>query len=98
MSISALGGVAYGATVIGAATPRATDFEPQMQALGHGRAAHGRRAEETGTTNASADATPERSMADDARALMGDVFGALGAVTPAPTTARQAVDAYRRAS
>jgi len=98
MSISAVSSVTHSAPVIGSAASRATDFEPRMLALGHGRTTHGRRVEATGTVSAAADATPARSMADDTRTLMGDVFGALGADTPAQTTARQAVEAYRRAS
>lgn len=93
MSISGLGSVTGGATVIAAASPRTADFEPQMAALGHGRAGHGPRAQGTG---ASAGAAPAASLADDTRALVGDVFGALGADTPSQTTARQAVEAYRR--
>jgi Spy/CpxP family protein refolding chaperone len=91
MSISALGSVTPGASVA-AAPARTAGFQPQMAALGHGHAAHGPRAPGTGT------AAPAASLADDTRALVGDVFGALGANTPSQASARQAVEAYRRTS
>jgi hypothetical protein len=90
MSISALGSVSPGAGVIAAAPARTAAFQPQMAALGHGHAAPAPRAQGTGT------AAPAASLADDTRALVGDVFGALGANTPSQATARQAVEAYRR--
>ena len=92
MSISALGSVTPGASVIAAAPARTAGFKPQMAALGHGHAAHAPRVQSTGT------AAPSASLADDTRALVGDVFGALGANTPSQATARQAVEAYRRTS
>jgi hypothetical protein len=90
MSISALGGVTPGAGVIAAAPARTAGFQPRMAALGHGHAAHAPRAQGAGT------AAPAASLADNTRALVGDVFGALGANTPSQASARQAVEAYRR--
>ena len=90
MSISALGSVTPGAGVIAAAPARTAGFQPQMAALGHGHATHVPRAQGAGP------AAPAANLADNARALVGDVFGALGADTPSQATARQAVEAYRR--
>ncbi len=95
MSISPLGSVTRGAAVVAAAPSHIADFEPQMAALGHGHAAHGRHAPAGGMA-VPAGAAPTATLADDTRALVGDVFGALGADTPTQTTARQAVEAYRR--
>ena len=76
-------------------------------AHGHGARNHGTQAtgtQETGTpaqatgaVSASAGAAPVHTLADDARALVGDVFGALGADTPTAVTAQRAIQAYRQA-
>jgi len=95
VSISALGSVTRGTTVIAAAPSRSADFEPQMAALGHGHAAHGHHPQAGGAA-AAAGGARAAGLADDTRALVGDVFGALGADTPTQTTAQQAVAAYRR--
>jgi len=95
VSISALGSVTRGATVIAAAPSRSADFEPQMAALGHGHAAHGHHPR-AGSAAAAAGGARAAGLADDTRTLVGDVFGALGADTPTQTTAQQAVEAYRR--
>ena len=97
MSVSALGSIAAGSAVIGAAPSRGNDFEPQLAALGLGRGGHGHHTQETGPAGTSTGGAPARSLASDSRALTGDVFGALGADTPAQTTAQQAVAAYRQA-
>lgn len=94
MSISALGSVSHVVQVIAAAPSRTADFQPQMVALGKGRA-HGRHTQAVGADPADG-TTASASLADDTRALVGDVFGALGADTPNQATAQQAVAAYRR--
>jgi len=95
VSISALGSVTRGAAVIAAAPSRTAEFAPRMAALGHGHGGHGPRTHAGGTA-APAGAAPAAHLADDTRALVGDVFGALGADTPTQATAQQAVAAYRR--
>jgi hypothetical protein len=112
MSISALGSAAAGATASRPAlfSGAGSGFGAQVAvAVGQGRGArgaHGHRTQETGTpdnpteptgaVSAPRGATPVHTLADDTRALVGDVFGALGADTPTAVTARQAVEAYRR--
>ena len=95
MSISALGSATRAALVIPAAPSRIAEFQPQVVALGKGHGAHGHHAQATGTVGAGG-TVPAASLADDTRALVGDVFGALGADTPDQTTAQQAVAAYRQ--
>jgi hypothetical protein len=97
MTLSALGSVGAGPAVIGAPTAHGNDFQPLLAAMGHGKGGHGHRTQETGAVGAAAGGAPARTLASDSRALVGDVFGALGADTPTETTARQALAAYRGA-
>ena len=113
MSISPLSGSPHGVAAAGLAPAGASGFGAHVQlAVGLGRAAHGHgahanRTQETGSqdprtgatgaVSAPAGATPAHSLADDTRALVGDLFGALGASTPTMAAAQQAVQAYRRA-
>ncbi len=102
MSISALSSTITGSPGARLVPVSSSGFGAQVSvALGQGRAAHGHRTQETGaagspTPAAGTASAPVRSLADDTRALVGDVFGALGADTPSAVTARQAVAAYRR--
>ena len=96
MSLSALGSLATVTPVVRHVLSGVSGFVPPV-AVGHGKAAHGHpgadaRSQETG----AAGIAPVHSLAADTRALVGDVFGALGATTPSATTARQAVQAYRQ--
>ena len=110
MSISALGSTTAGATISRHAPALDNGFAAHMSvAVGQGRAAHGHGArshgtqetgapaQATGAVSASAGATKVHTLADDTRALVGDVFGALGADTPTAVTAQQAIQAYRQA-
>jgi hypothetical protein len=67
--------------------------QPFAVALGRSPRAHHSRAAD-GTAAGGGDGTPKRTLADDSRALFGDVFGALGAETPSHATAERAVRAY----
>lgn len=110
MSISPLGSLTNGATVRRLVpSSGGTAFGAQITlAVGQGHAGHGtrsQRVQETGTqatqpdagVSATPAAAPPRTLADDTRALVGDVFGALGAGTPSSATAQRAIAAYRRA-
>lgn len=104
MSISPVSGVVGGRLPTPITLSHAASFEPQLatalgrsKATGHAGASH--RVQETGTLDSPDAAAPVRSMADDAKALVGNVFGALGAdklMTAA--TSQQAASAYARAS
>ncbi len=112
MAISALGSVAAGATINKLAASSGSGFGAQLSvAVGQGRAGHGHgakghRTQETGTSadtaqqagavSAPMSATPAASLADTTRALVGDVFGALGANTPTAAAAQRAIEAYRQ--
>ena len=109
MSISALSGTTTG-TTIASLPPAATSsaFGAQLSvAVGQGRTGHGHRTQEAGTPDSATSApgavsTPAaavavHSTADDTRALVGDVFGALGADTPTMAAAQRAIAAYRQA-
>jgi hypothetical protein len=106
MSMSALGCLTSAAASLRhASSPAAASgFGAQVAvALGKSHAAHAARTQETGAPASTSQASgsvgtaPARTLADDTRALVGDVFGALGAATPTAVTAQQAVAAYRRA-
>jgi hypothetical protein len=93
MLISALGAIMGSAPAIPAALSHAASFEPQLAtALGRGRGSDDHRVQETGRVSDA----PAHSLADDAKALVGDVFGALGANTSAAATPRQAAAAYAK--
>jgi hypothetical protein len=97
MSLSALGSLSVGPAVI-ALPARTTGFAPRLATLGRGHAGEGRHPLEAGApddaTSGGCGATG--NLAANTRALVGDLFGALGADTPGGVTARQAAEAYRR--
>lgn len=113
MTIPALSAATTGATVTRLTPARAAGFAAQLPiAVGQGSTAHGHgthghttqetgaqdnRTKETGTVSAPSGSAPVHTLADDTRALAGDVFGALGADTPTAATAQRAIAAYRRA-
>ncbi len=106
MSMSALGSLTSAAATLRhvAASAASSGFGAKVAvAVGKSHAAHGSRTQATGAaasadqSSGSAGTAPPRTLADDTRALVGDVFGALGANTPAAVTAQQAIAAYRRA-
>ena len=111
MSISALGSSTTGSSGIRLVPLSTSGFGAQVaMAVGQGHAghgAHGHRTQDNGTQETGAPAIPAppggpagapvHTQADDARALVGDVFGALGADTPTAVSASQAIAAYRRA-
>jgi len=91
MSISPLG--AATSTLAPSNATATSGFQPQFAAaLGRSHAGSSHRIQETGAVGA----LPAHSLADDTRALFGDVFGALGADGSA-TTPQRAAAAYVRA-
>jgi len=103
MTISALNSMTTGISVTRVAPSAGSGFAPLVAvgqghtARGHGAHTQDNRTQETGAVGAPAGVASAPSLADDTRALVGDVFGALGAQTPTAATAQQAVEAYRRA-
>ena len=105
MSISALGSLTTAAASLrrAASATASSGFGAQVAvAVGKGHGAHGARTQQADATEGAAQtggaatAAPARTLADDTRALVGDVFGALGANTPSAVTAQQAIAAYRQ--
>jgi hypothetical protein len=92
MSISPLGAVS--GTLAPSNAAATSGFLPHFAAaMGRSHAGSSHRIQETGAIGAP----PAHGMADDTRALFGDAFGTLGAVS-GTATPRQAAAAYARAS